>query len=117
MEYKHVLFHHLMRAETGTPLEPFWKQWTLGNLREMASSKLLLALDILRHYRDPAAQPLFFNRDGTRDLEREANFVPPPSPQVPDKPRKVLIFIMYDRHTQVTKCVSPRLFLDAQPPG
>jgi hypothetical protein len=115
MEYKHVLFHHQMRADTATPLEPFWKEWTLNNLRQKASSKLLLTLDILEHYRDPAAQPLFFNRDGSRDLEREANFVPPPSPQVPNKPRKTLIFIMYDRHTQVTKFVSPCLFLEARP--
>ncbi|KDN33549.1 hypothetical protein RSAG8_13363, partial [Rhizoctonia solani AG-8 WAC10335] len=95
----------LLSWNTLAPLEHFWERWTLENLQQMASSKLLITLDILEHYKEPSAQPLFFKRDGTRDLEQEANFVPPPSPQIPDKPRKILIFIMYDRHTQVTKFV------------
>ncbi|KAG8710717.1 hypothetical protein FRC11_004194, partial [Ceratobasidium sp. 423] len=103
MDYKHVLFHYLMRSETLSVIDPFWKKWTLSNLRQMASTKLLVTFDLIEHYKNPAAQPLFFNRDGTRDYDKEANFVPPPSPQVPDKPRKMLIFIMYDRHGQVTK--------------
>ncbi|GAB1528111.1 hypothetical protein RhiTH_011302 [Rhizoctonia solani] len=103
MDYKHVLFHPLMRAETNARLEPFWEQWTLENLQSRASSKLLATLSILEHYKDPAAEPLFFNRDGTRDVEQESSFVSPPSIQAPTKPQKILIFIMYDRHTQVTK--------------
>ena len=105
-----------MRSEKLAPLEQYWEQWTLDNLQEMASSKILITLDILEHYKDPSAQPLFFKRDGTRNLEQEANFVPPPSPQIPDKPRKILVFIMYDRHTQVMKFVSPLLFLKVLPP-
>ncbi|CUA73437.1 helicase SWR1 [Rhizoctonia solani] len=105
VQYKHLLFHHKMHPETHTPLEHFWETWSLENLEQMASSKLLLTLNIIQHYKDYSAQPLFFNRDGSRDLEREANFVPPASPQIPEKPRKILIFIAYDRHTQVTKFV------------
>ncbi|KAG8710481.1 hypothetical protein FRC11_004466 [Ceratobasidium sp. 423] len=69
----------------------------------MALTKLLVTFDLIEHYKNPATQPLFFNHDGTRDYDKEANFVPPPSLQVPDKPHKMLIFIMYDCHGQVTK--------------
>ncbi|KEP49107.1 SNF2 family amino-terminal protein [Rhizoctonia solani 123E] len=104
IDYKHTLFHHKMRSETLAPLEHFWEEWTLENYQELASSKLLATLTILDHYKKyPSASPLFFNRDGTRDLEREANFILPPTSIIPEKPRKILIFIMYHRHTQVTK--------------
>ncbi|KAF8747165.1 hypothetical protein RHS01_11415 [Rhizoctonia solani] len=73
MDYKHVLFHPLMRAETNAWLEPFWEQWTLKNLQSRASSKLLATLSILEHYKDPAAEPLFFNRDGTCNVKQESS--------------------------------------------
>ncbi|KAF8747161.1 hypothetical protein RHS01_11419 [Rhizoctonia solani] len=73
--------------------------WLMSEKPKGLQGEMLLSWN---HYKDPAAEPLFFNRDGTRDVERESSFVSPPSIQA-NQATKILIFIMYNRHTQVTK--------------
>lgn len=63
-------------------------------------------LDLVAHYDDPAAQPLIFKRDGTRDTEREAEVASGTGSTPPQKPRKILIFVMYDIHRRMLQKVS-----------
>ncbi|KAG8735482.1 hypothetical protein FRC10_010469, partial [Ceratobasidium sp. 414] len=99
LDYKKALFHERLLTTDPRVDGHFCNSWTLAKLQEEASSKMLSSLAVVRHYDDIAAQPLFFNPDGTRDVEKEQQAVSQPA----KKPRKIIIFIMYEDHRHMVK--------------
>ncbi|KAF8597007.1 hypothetical protein BDV93DRAFT_513682 [Ceratobasidium sp. AG-I] len=95
-------------VDTGTektvqvPPRKFWLKWTPENFEQEASSRILKVCDIVAHHDDIEAKPMFFNRDGTRDLDKEAASQCPPAL----RDRKILIFIVYDLHREIMKQAS-----------
>jgi SNF2 family DNA or RNA helicase len=79
----------------------FWRRWTKENLPQEASSKVLKTLELIEHYDNTDAQPLFVKRDGSKDPEAQLAVASTPA----QKPRKILIFIMYETHRQIMKKV------------
>jgi hypothetical protein len=75
--------------------------WTAESLKQDASSKILMTINLTQHYQSPDAKPLFFNMDGTRDLTKEEECDCKPA----NKPRKIIIFVMYIIHRQIMKRV------------
>lgn len=92
----------LLNTTEGEHPGRFWEQWTRDNINEQASSKILQVCSLVDHYDDPSAQPLFFHRDGSRDYKREAKNKYPPA----KRPRKIVIFIMYEIQRIIMKKVS-----------
>ena len=91
-----------MEGKNDKPTEKFWMPWTIENLCEMASSRILQVCALIDHHKDQAAQPLFFHRDGTRDHDQEAA-----NPCMPAQaPRKFLILIVYEEQRTIMKHVS-----------
>jgi hypothetical protein len=102
---KKVTFHWMLPTWDPTATS-FWDKWTKENLEEMASTKILAAVEIVEHYQNPDAKPLFFNEDGTRDISKEEAQAFRPA----QKPRKVIIFVMYHIDREMTKKVHSRTF-------
>ncbi|KAG9101257.1 hypothetical protein FS749_008706 [Ceratobasidium sp. UAMH 11750] len=106
MDHKSVLFHsRLAKSASNHGSEDFWKNWTADDLPQLASSKIMGALGIIEHYDDPNACPLYFKRDGTRDLQKEEAHASRSGNDPSEKPRKVLMFIMYEVHRDIIKTV------------
>jgi superfamily II DNA/RNA helicase len=109
MDHKHAVFLACLLEQKDDP-SPSWLEWTAEDLDVKASSRILQLCYLVEHYKDPNAQPLFFKRDGSRDLEKEAEHKGPPA----KRPRKVLVFIMYDLHRQIASIVSEDLCSEAE---
>ncbi|KAG8782049.1 hypothetical protein FRC12_021264 [Ceratobasidium sp. 428] len=78
--------------------ERFWEQWTRDSLEEDASSKILTAISLVKHYQNPEAEPLFFKQDGTRDTTQEcSDFCPAVAP------RKVIMLSVLSSHRAMLK--------------
>lgn len=92
----------MLKSEEEQDGGEFWESWTAENVDERASTKVLKVCSLVHHFKDVAAQPLFFCRDGSRDEAREALQVYPPA----QSPRKILVFIEYAVHRAIMKKVS-----------
>jgi hypothetical protein len=91
------------QSDNQDELRRFWLNWTAENVDEMCSTKQAAVVQLVEHHENPHAKPMFFNRDGSRDTAKEdalRNF------RSVDRPRKFLIFIMYDIHREIMKTVS-----------
>ncbi|KDN38116.1 hypothetical protein RSAG8_09712, partial [Rhizoctonia solani AG-8 WAC10335] len=98
LDHKKALFH--WQLATWKPEDPpFWLTWTADSLPEDASSKILTAITLTQHYQKPDAKPLFFKKDGTRDLAKEEECECKPA----NEARKVIIFVMYTIHRKIMK--------------
>ncbi|KAG8737755.1 hypothetical protein FRC10_007832 [Ceratobasidium sp. 414] len=106
MDHKSVLFHSkLAKSTSNEGSEDFWKTWTADDLPRVASSKIMGVLGVVEHYDDPKASPMYFKRDGTRDLQKEEVHTPNSGNDPSEKPRKILMFIMYEVHREIIKTV------------
>ncbi|KAG9088945.1 hypothetical protein FRC06_001771 [Ceratobasidium sp. 370] len=104
MDHKSILFHSkLVRSASNDAGEDFWKTWTTDDLPRAASSKIMGALGVIEHYDDPKASPMYFKRDGTRDLQKEEICASSSGNDSSGKPRKILMFIMYEIHREIIK--------------
>lgn len=112
MDYKNATFHSELLAgdkekkkdekKKDEKKVQFYESWTTENIDERASSKIRQVCSLVAHYQHADAQPLFFLRDGSRDYTREAANQCLPA----RKPRKIVIFVMYEIHRTILKLVS-----------
>lgn len=89
--------------------EEFWTLWNASNIDQRVSSKIQRVFDLVNHYSDVNAQPLFFLRDGSRDHAREAECKYPPA----KRSRKILVFVMYEVQRTILKRVSTAILVAA----
>jgi hypothetical protein len=88
----------------GTLTSRMADEWNAENIDAKLSTRMQALARLLEHYLTPGAKPTFFNRDGSRDLEAEAELKENLDPS--DKPRKVLLFVVFGLHRDLTKKVN-----------
>ncbi|KAG8711805.1 hypothetical protein FRC08_015403 [Ceratobasidium sp. 394] len=98
LDHKNALFHwRLLTWNQTSP--PFWERWTTETLQEDASSKILMAISLVKHYQDPNAKPLFYNSDGTPDPVKQEECICRPA----KKPRALATHFAL-----LSPCLMPR---------
>jgi hypothetical protein len=108
---KHVRMHYKIPElreqekkeglKEGELIEKMARSWNIHNLKEMASTQLLMVNALVRYYWTGNPKPPMYKEDGSRDHE-----VVVTDPLPSDCPRKFLIYVAYRYHRNLLGRVS-----------